>query len=99
MSPADQHHTLLPLLRQQLETAKAHDEHIRVQNTSGQLIQVPGTGKAISTAYEQLRNAAEYTEEHLLLQRAIKRFYKRNVSFFGKHSLKNIGEELIVELT
>lgn len=99
MSATDSHFSLLQLLKQQLEAARAHDEHTLHQNSSGQIIQVPGTGKAISTAYEQLRNAAEYTEEHLLLQRAIKRFYKRSFSFFAKRNMKNIGEELIVELT
>jgi hypothetical protein len=99
MSLTDSNNSLLPLLKQQLEAARVHDEHIRVQNASGQIIQVPGTGKAISSAYEQLRNAAEYTEEHLLLQRAIKRFYKRSFSFFVRPNPKNIGEELIVELT
>lgn len=91
--------SLLQLLVQQLEAAKAHDVHIRAQNTHGQPLQVPGTGKAISSAYEQLRNAAEYTEEHLLLQRAIKRFYRRSFSSFIKKHPGNIGEELIVELT
>jgi hypothetical protein len=99
MSPEDSQNSLLPLLQQQLEAARAHDEHVRATNAAGQIIQVPGTGKVISSAYEQLRNAAEYTEEHLLLQRAIKRFYKRSFSFFAKPNLKNIGEELIVELT
>jgi hypothetical protein len=100
MSPTEPQFSLLQLLRQQLEAARSHDEHIRAQHASGQIIQVPGTGKAISSAYEQLRNAAEYTEEHLLLQRAIKRFYKRSFSFFAKRNqVKNIGEELIVELT
>ena len=99
MSSTNNNHSLLQLLRQQLEAARTHDEAIRTQNMSGQIIQVPGTGKAISSAYEQLRNAAEYTEEHLLLQRAIKRFYKRSFSFFAKRSMKNVGEELIVELT
>ena len=99
MSPTDPQFSLLQLLRQQLEAARAHDEHIRAQHASGQIIQVPGTGKAISSAYEQLRNAAEYTEEHLLLQRAIRRFYKRSFSFSKRSHVKNIGEELIVELT
>lgn len=98
MSPTDNPYSLLQLLQQQLEAAKVHDETIRAQNSSGQIMQIPGTGKAISSAYEQLRNAAEYTEEHLLLQRAIKRFYKRSLSFFSKRSVDN-GEELIVELT
>jgi hypothetical protein len=98
MSPTDSPYSLLQLLQQQLEAAKAHDENIRAHNSAGRTMQVPGTGKAISSAYEQLRNAAEYTEEHLLLQRAIKRFYKRSLSFFSKRKLDN-GEELIVELT
>jgi hypothetical protein len=89
--------SLLDLLVQQLQTAHAHDESVRSRNASGEIIQVPGTGKRLSAAYEQLRNAAEYTEEHLLLQRAIRRFYKRSFAF-GKHQT-NIGEELIVELT
>lgn len=87
------------MLRQQLEAARAHDAAVRTQNTQGTIIQVPGTGKAITAAYEQLRNAAEYTEEHLLLQRAIHRFFNRNFSFFIKRNLGNVGEELIVELT
>lgn len=99
MSATHTHQSLLRLLEQQLEAARDHDESVRANNSTGQIIQVPGTGKAISSAYEQLRNAAEYTEEHLLLQRAIKRFYRRSFSFFAKRKMKNMGEELIVELT
>lgn len=91
---------LLELLQQQLLAARHHTDTIKAHNTQGELIQVPGTGKAISSAYEQLRNAAEYTEEHLLLQRAIRRFYNRNISFFTeRRSVGQMGEELIVELT
>ncbi|HYH75829.1 MAG TPA: hypothetical protein VD735_07785 [Candidatus Saccharimonadales bacterium] len=90
---------LLHLLLQQLEAAEHRNHQIRSRNEHGTIIQVPGTGKAISSAYEQLRNAAEYTEEHLLLQRAIRRFYHRNLSFFSHKSPGNIGEELVVELT
>ncbi|HEU5121427.1 MAG TPA: hypothetical protein VFT59_01155, partial [Candidatus Saccharimonadales bacterium] len=50
-------------------------------------------------AYEQLRNAAEYTEEHLLLQRAIRRFYKRLFLTRDDGRIRTSGEELIVELT
>lgn len=99
MSPTHQPPSLLQLLRQQLEAARTHDTSMRSHNAAGRTLQVPGTGKSISTAYELLRNAAEYTEEHLLLQRAIKRFYKRSFAFFGKRRIKNFGEELIVELT
>jgi hypothetical protein len=98
MSPTQQSSLLLSL-QQQLEAARSHDDAVRAQNGAGQIIQVPGTGKAISSAYEQLRNAAEYTEEHLLLQRAIKRFYKRIFSYLVKPNIRNVGEELIVELT
>jgi hypothetical protein len=101
MSPNQHTPSLLHMLQQQLEAARSHDASIKAQHKGGQLIHVPGTGKAISSAYEQLRNAAEYTEEHLLLQRAIKRFFNRNFSFFTKKhgNVGNVGEELIVELT
>ena len=79
--------------RQQSEAWHKHDEHATK-------VHVAGVGKAISTAYEQLRNAAEYTEEHLLLQRAIRRFFRRNMSFYDKKTIPDdIGEELIIELT
>lgn len=101
MSPTNSSPSLLHMLQQQLDAARAHDASIRAQNTQGSIIQVPGTGKAISSAYEQLRNAAENAEEHLLLQRAIKRFFNRNFSFFTKRhgQVGNVGYELIVELT
>ena len=63
-------------------------------------INVGGVGTVVSAAYEQLRNAAEYTQEHLLRQRAIRRFYSRNISFgMQKEIDKAIGEELVIELT
>jgi hypothetical protein len=62
-------------------------------------VSVAGAGKTVSMAYEQLRNAAEYTEEHLLLQRAIRRFYTRNISFYDKKNAPEIADELIIELT
>lgn len=101
MTPTQHYSALFNLLKQQLEAARGHDDTVRAQNQTDTLIQVPGTGKALSSAYEQLRNAAEYTEEHLLLQRAIRRFYNRNFTFFNRkhHYIGTIGEELIVELT
>jgi hypothetical protein len=99
MSPQDQPNPLLSLLQQQIERAETRNRQTAERNDLPPLIQVPGTGKAISSAYEQLRNAAEYTEEHLLLQRAIRRFYRRSLSFFAHRDTGNIGEELIVELT
>lgn len=66
----------------------------------GKIINVGGVGGVVSAAYEQLRNAAEYTQEHLLRQRAMRRFYSRNIPFIAKKNIdKGIGEELIIELT
>jgi hypothetical protein len=70
------------------------------QKTSDeQVIRVPGIGQGISTVYEQFRNAAEYNEEHLLLQRATRRFLNRNLSFHSQRNVGDIGNELIIELT
>ena len=99
MSPNHSGPSLLHLLQQQLEVAQQRNHTTKQHNAQGNIIQVPGIGKGISSAYEQLRNAAEYTEEHLLLQRAIRRFYNRNVSFSTQKKIGNIGDELIVELT
>lgn len=82
-------------LKQQLESATVPDT-----TNKDQKINVAGVGGVVSLAYEQLRNAAEYTQEHLLRQRAIRRFYTRNLQFMNKTAVdKSIAEELIVELT
>lgn len=99
MSPNESGPSLLHLLQQQLELAHQRNQATIAHNGQGNLIQVSGPGKALSSAYEQLRNAAEYTEEHLLLQRAIRRFYNRSLSFTNQRKIGKIGEELIVELT
>ena len=65
-------------------------------------INVAGIGTTVSVVYEQLRNAAEYAQEHLLIQKAIRRFYVRNLFLQGnnkKPKAKSIAEELIIELT
>lgn len=85
------------LLRQQLLNARETDARILKQAYSGQPLNVPKTGKSLTTAYEQLRNAAEYAEDHLLLQRAIRRFFKRNI-FIAKPDWSEIGADLIIEL-
>lgn len=76
---------------------------IRAKAQSGHAtrrINVPGVGGLVSAAYEQLRNATEYTQEHLLRQRAIRRFYSRNLSFTNHKKLaNNLADELIIELT
>lgn len=60
---------------------------------------VVGAGSAITAAYEQLRNAAENTDEHLLLQNAIRRFFKQTFIVRDDALVQRAGAELIVELT
>lgn len=88
---------LLQLLREQLLNARAYDQAARNLHREGTPIEIPASGKIISTAYEQLRNAAEYAEEHLLLQRAIRRYYNRTL-FMTRTNTNELGHELIVEL-
>jgi len=91
--------TIIELLRAQLSEAQQRTQQTRERNAQPPLMQIPGLGKTLSSAYEQLRNAAEYTDEHLLLQRAVRRFFVRALSFSLSRNLGDIGEELIVELT
>lgn len=85
-------------LRGQLDTARLYDETVHRQNMSGEPIFIPGMGRTISSAYEQLRNAAEYNEGRLLvLQRAIKRFSKR-LLFVMRYQPEDVGRELLIEL-
>lgn len=62
-------------------------------------VNVVGAGAVITAAFEQLRNAAENTEEHLLLQSAIKRFFKRLFITRDDGQVDKSGEELAIELT
>jgi hypothetical protein len=63
----------------------------------GDLIHVTDVGGRLYFAYEQLRNAAEYSERHLLLRRAIERFLHRNLHLRG--TVLGLGRELVNELT
>lgn len=69
------------------------------RNGQGKMIDVPGIGKNIANAYEQLRRAAESVEEQLLLQRAIRRFYNRSVMFSSNKKPSGVGTELIIDMT
>jgi hypothetical protein len=89
---------LFQVLQEQLHIAQQQTDVAHARNARGTLISIPKTGKRIASAYEHFRNAAEYAEEHLLLQRAIRRFYMRDI-FLGRHQLDHIGEELVIELT
>lgn len=62
-------------------------------------VNVVGAGGALTAAYEQLRNAAENTEEHLLLQNAIRRFYKQLFVARDEELVRTSGNELAIELT
>lgn len=62
-------------------------------------IHVPTVGNTISSAYEQLRNASEYSEGDLLQQRAIRRYLRRVLSFHAKESTNHYAGELVAELT
>lgn len=62
-------------------------------------IHIPTVGSSLSTAFEQLRNASEYTEGDLLQQRAIRRFLKRVLSFHTQITTKDLASELVAELT
>lgn len=81
-----------------LSAIKAREQKSQ-QLKKSETIHVIGAGRTLTSAYEQLRNAAEYTEEHLLLQRAIRRFYKRLFVTQQKNQIRTSGEELVTELT
>jgi hypothetical protein len=62
-------------------------------------VHVVGAGGLVTAAYEQLRNAAEYADEHLLLQKAIRRFYKRMFFTQSADFIAKSADELVTELT
>jgi hypothetical protein len=95
MSPTEPVAAAAAQLRDRLRAAQ-HQQNVLAHEPT---IKIPDVGHTVANAYEQLRNAAEYTEEHLLLQRASRRFYKRNVPLHSHHAVGNIGEEAVIELT
>ena len=64
-----------------------------------QTVHVPNVANALLFAYEQLRNASENIEDQLLVQKAILRFYSRNLSFTFNKKPTDLGNELVIELT
>lgn len=85
------------LLQQSLRTIDTHER--AEQKRKGATLNTPSVATALLSAYEQLRNASENIEDHLLLQSAILRFYRRNLSFQSKQTPKDLGRELVIELT
>ncbi len=86
-------------LAQSLSYAKDQDDAEQRAVAHAEKVNVVGAGGALTAAYEQLRNAAENTEEHLLLQNAIRRFYKQLLIARDEHLIRDSGNELAVELT
>jgi hypothetical protein len=80
------------LLVRNLDTAEA-----QTPQPEGDKIHVSGVAGTLYFAYEQLRNIAEYTEQHLILRATIERFLKRHMQF-NDHPRK-LGYELVEELT
>ena len=86
-------------LAQSLMHAKEQDDADERAIAHAEKVNVVGAGGALTAAYEQLRNAAENTEEHLLLQNAIRRFYKQLFIARDEGLIRESGSELAVELT
>lgn len=86
------------LLQQAIENCEAYDRHLELCK-KGPTLHVPSVADALLYAYEQLRNASENIEDHLLIQKAIARFYRRNLIFNNQHKKHEIAKELIIELT
>lgn len=86
------------LLAESLRRVDAYESSLSAHRQKD-TIHVPTVGSRLSTAYEQLRNASEYGETHLLQQRAIRRYLKRVLSFHTKVSTTHLADELVAELT
>lgn len=82
-----------------LEDIQAASRDKREDDAKADKVHVVGAGGLVTAAYEQLRNAAEYADEHLLLQKAIKRFYRRMFLTQNTEFIRKSADELITELT
>lgn len=82
-----------------LSAAQRYRDYTITTDSATETYHVVGVGRTISMLYEQVRNAAEYSEDHLLLQRAIRRFYTRLFITGDRQQLSESGAELVTELT
>lgn len=82
-----------------LRDMRIRSEQRQAIEARAEKIHVVGAGGLVAAAYEQLRNAAEYADEHLLLQKAIKRFYKRMFLTQSSEFIAGSADELVTELT
>lgn len=86
-------------LRSALSVAHKYCVRMSVSHSKQTKVHVAGAGGTLTAAYEQLRNATENTEEHLLLQNAIRRFYRQIIIARGPYLLDKSADELATELT
>lgn len=86
------------LLKDALANIALHDQADKAIKNEP-TFHAPDIGNGILFAYEQLRNVSENIENHLLFQSAIRRFYKRNLSFGFKKDPIELSQELVIELT
>ena len=86
-------------LAQRLSRLESLANETKEKSVDDEKVNVVGAGGALTAAYEQLRNAAENTDEHLLLQNAVRRFYRQLFVTRDEGLIKNSGQELAVELT
>lgn len=82
-----------------LQYLDAHEQQKAAIAATQETVNIVGAGGMVTAAYEQLRNAAENTEEHLLLQHAIRRFFKQIFLTRDSDLIQKSGNELAVELT
>lgn len=86
------------LLFKVLMHAKSNSK-ARAEVLKGKTYLVSGVGGTIGNTYEKIRNSTEYTEDHLLLQRAIRRYLYRNLFIDIRINDPQLVEEMVVELT
>ena len=87
------------LLKNQIVAAELARQSRHAHENQAEKVHIVGAGGAVTAAYEQLRNVAENAEEHVLLQRAIERFFRRTFMTSDEKFIQNPGEELAIELT
>lgn len=87
------------VLAEHLRLLQNREKELAKAQAASEKFTVVGAGGTLTAAYEQLRNAAENTEEHLLLQNAIRRFYRQLFVTRDSRMVATSGNELAVELT
>ncbi|TAL14471.1 hypothetical protein EPN95_02660 [Patescibacteria group bacterium] len=86
------------LLKDATDNIALHDQVDKVVS-SEQTLHVQDMGNGLLFVYEQLRNVSENIENHLIFQSAIRRFFKRSISFGFNKEPKGLAQELVIELT